>query len=353
MKWFTKLWMLCSCLCVAGMAQGQYAGSNTTGSRGLIAVDKVGNKIRFYDPVTLQELKTLDSPGSTVHELALSYEHHTAWVPLYGDGIYGSNKTPNHLILVVDLQRQELAGEIDTAPACIGPHGIAVTHAAHLWVACDNRKLIEIDAATRAVIAAYDAPTIGGHMPVLLPDESKLYLSSKEDDLIAFDLSARSFGARVPLRAPGILRGNGSGGEGLTPSPDGRRLLIFDNNLGDLHVIDTATDREIDRVPLSKVPPANIKRTRLEKLMFAPDGKHLIAVAYASGLAWLIEPRNLRQQTLLPVAKGPMGLAYAPDGQTALIASHDSGLITVIDLKNKKISRAVDGGAGIEALAYY
>lgn len=341
-----------SLLLCGAQAQAQNAGSNTTGTTGLIAIDKVDNKIRFYDPVTLMQTKVLDSPGRNVHELALSYDHRTAWVPLYGNGIYGANTEPNHFLLVIDLQQQALSGQIDTAP-CVGPHGIAVTRAAHLWVVCDNRKLIEIDSVSRTVIATYDAPTIGTHMVVLLPDESKLYISNKEDDLIAFDLKTRSFGERVPLRKAGVMRGNGSGGEGITPSPDGKQLLIFDNDRSDLHVIDTRTDREIDRVPLRMNPPSNIKRTRLHKLMYSPDGRRIIAVDYTSGVAWIIDARNLRWQTFLIVAKGPMGIAFAADQRIALISSHDSGLITRIDLQRRQVIDAVDGGGGIEVLAYY
>ena len=35
-----------------------YAGSNITGSSGLIAVDKVANHIRFYDPESLRQIKS-------------------------------------------------------------------------------------------------------------------------------------------------------------------------------------------------------------------------------------------------------------------------------------------------------
>ena len=80
-----------------------YAGNNVTGSTGLIAVDKVGNHIRFYDPETLREIKTLAVPEPAAHELAISHDRQLAFVPLYGDGIYGSNKKPNNKILVIDL----------------------------------------------------------------------------------------------------------------------------------------------------------------------------------------------------------------------------------------------------------
>jgi hypothetical protein len=65
---------------------------------GLIAVDKVANKIRFYDPESLREQKQLDGPEPCVHELALSCDRRLAFVPLYGDGIYGSNKRPNNKV---------------------------------------------------------------------------------------------------------------------------------------------------------------------------------------------------------------------------------------------------------------
>src|SRR5262249_32632013 len=77
-----------------------YAGSNITGPSGLIAVDKVGNHIRFYDPESLRELKSFAAPEPAAHELAISHDRRTAFVPLYGDGIYGANKNPNNKILV-------------------------------------------------------------------------------------------------------------------------------------------------------------------------------------------------------------------------------------------------------------
>jgi DNA-binding beta-propeller fold protein YncE len=157
----------------------------------------------------------------------------------------------------------------------------------------------------------------------------------------------------VPLAAPGVTSGNGSGGEGLTPTPAGDRLIVIDNDRNDLRVIDIATNREIDRVPLVHNALSNIKRSRLAKLMYSPSGAQLIVTAYAGGSAWLIDARDLRRQVPIAVAKGPQGIAFAPDGKTALISSHDSGLLTQIDLADGRVIAAHDGGAGIEVLAYY
>ena len=64
-----------------------------TGSSGLIAVDKIGNQILFLDPRTFATALTLDAFAPRVHELAISSDHQTAYVPIYGDGIHGKIHT--------------------------------------------------------------------------------------------------------------------------------------------------------------------------------------------------------------------------------------------------------------------
>jgi YVTN family beta-propeller protein len=214
-------------------------------------------------------------------------------------------------------------------------------------------KLLLVDPTKAKIEANYDIAGKGAHFVVLLPDESKAYVSNKEGELAVFDIGRRMFLPSIPVGRPGVVKGNGSGSEGLTPTPDGKRLLVVDNDRSDIHVIDTATDREVDRVPLVMHPPTNPKRSRLAKLMFSPDGKTLVVVSYQTGLAWVIDAADYRRQTPIAVAKGPFGIAFTPDSRTALVASHDSGLITRIDLEAKKATDAFDGGAGIECLAYY
>jgi len=330
-----------------------YAGSNITGARGLIAVDKVANHIRFYDPESLREVASFPAPEPAAHELAISHDHALAYVPLYGDGIYGANKTPNNKILVIDLAAQRLA-DVIALGAFSAPHGMVTTAAGKLWVVCDiPNKLLLVDPARRTIDAAYDCPAKGAHLLALLPDESKLYISSKEGDLAAFDPARGSFTAQIPMRAPDVMSGNGRGSEGLMPTPAGDRLVVIDNIKNDLRIVDTSTDREIDRVPLTMWALSNPKRSRLAKLMFSPDGRHLVVTCYAGGLAWVIDAADYRRQTIVPVAKGPQGMAFPPDGKSVLIASHDSGLLTRIDLATKRAVAATDGGAGIEVLAYY
>lgn len=330
-------------------------GSNTTGTRGVVAVDKVGNKIRFYDPVSLSETKVLDGPEPCVHELALSHDHRRAYVPLYGDGIYGSNKNPNHKVLVIDLDRQEIASLIDLGRENLAPHGMVTTTDGKLWLVCDiPRKLLLVDTAGAGrVEAIYDVPVKGPHLLACDRTGERLFVSAKEGDITVFDTTQRRFIASIPVRAPGVEAGNGSGSEGISPTPDGKHLVAIDNDRGDLRVIDLATLREVDRVVMISQALTNVKRSRLGKLTFSPDGKHLVVTAYTSGNCWLIPASDYRRQTLVPVAKGPMGVAFPPDGTSVIVTSHDSGLLTRIDLATQKPVAAYDGGNGVEVLTYY
>jgi DNA-binding beta-propeller fold protein YncE len=321
--------------------------------RGVIAIDKVGNKIRFYDPASLEETKVLDGPEPCVHELAMAPDLQTAFVPLYGDGIYGSNKNPNNKLLVVDLQRQQIAATIDLGKY-IAPHGMIATRDGALWVVCDiSGALLRIDPAGASVVEAFECPGKGPHLVIASPDESKLYVSNKEAGVSVFDARRGAFVATIAIGNPKILSGNGSGGEGLAFSPDGARLVTVDNDRSDLRVIDALADREIDRVPLSGHPPTNRKRSRLAKPQFSPDGKHLVVTSYATGLCWILDGSNFRRQKQVPVAKGPMGILFEPGGESMIVSSHDSGLLTRIDLAAGRTAGAFDGGAGIEVLAYY
>ena len=337
----------------AGAALAQWSGSNVTGTTGVIAMDKIGDKVRFYDPVTLKELKVLDPPGKSVHEMTISYDHKTAYAPLYGDGVYGANPEPNNKIIVVDLPSQSITKVIDLGPN-IAPHGMAATHDGKIWVTADlSSKLMLIDPVKGVIEAQYDNPNHGGHFLSILPDEAKLYISNKEGPITVFDVKNRKFLPSIPVGRPGVEKGNGSGSEGIAISPDGKRLIVIDNDTSSMRVIDTATDKEIDKVGFVDKALTNPKRSRLMKLMFSPDGNYIVATDSAGGAAWVINGHDLRKQVMIPVSKGPQGMAFAPDGKTALVSSHDEGLLTRIDLASGKALGSLDGGAGIEVMAWY
>jgi YVTN family beta-propeller protein len=313
--------------------------NNATGTRGLILIDKVGRHIRFFDAAARTELSSIEA-GVAPHDVAISPDHRTAYVPIYGDGVYGRNPNPGHEIAIIDLESRKQTGTIDVSPYQ-APHGIQIDSKGTLYVTCDlSRKLLVINPKTRTIEAAIDTEGTG-HWVAVLPDASKAYVANKDDRLFVtvIDLKTRKVIARVP--AP-------KGTQGIVASPDGKRVIAVDSGNPALIVIDTATDTVVDTVPLEGNQRGSFKPR------YSPDGKKLLVCSLSQAVVNILDATNLRgKQQVVTVGKDPMGFAFSADNKTALVANHGDGTISMIDLAESKVTGTFKAGAGIEAGSYY
>ena len=314
--------------------------NNPTGTQGLIMIDKLGGFVRFFDPVSLKELSSFAIPEGPPHELAISPDHKTAYVPVYGDGVYGRNPHPGHVIAIVDLVSKKMTGTIDVSPY-IAPHGLQVDAKGTLYATCDlSRKFLVIDPKTRTITAAIDTEGTG-HWIAVLPDGSKAYVANKNDRpfVSVIDIKARKMIGKVDMP---------NGTQGITVSPDGKQVLAVDYKDPKFMVIDTATDKIVDTVAVeqNRVGPFRVK--------YSPDGSKLVTCDSQAGLANIINTADLHgKQTVLTVGKTPFGIAFSADSKTALVSNHGDGTISVIDLPSAKVVKTFKAGTGIETLAYY
>jgi DNA-binding beta-propeller fold protein YncE len=315
--------------------------NNPTGSHGLVLIDKRGAHVRFVDPSSYKELSNLEI-GDAPHDLAISPDHKTVYIPIYGDGVYGKNPHPGHTIAVIDLATRQVTATIDVSPY-IAPHGIQVDSRGKLYVSCDlSRKLLVIDPKTRAIEAAIDTEGTG-HWVAVLPDGSKAYVPNKNDKLFisVIDLKTRKMIGRIP--AP-------NGIQGIAESPDGKRVVASDLAEPTLLMIDTATDSVIDRVAVQGMTKGSFKPR------YTPDGSKILvcSISQGQGQVNIISTADLHgKQQVLEVGKNPMGFAFAPDGRTALVANDGDGTVTVIDLDQMKVVSSFKAGTGIETASYY
>src|SRR6478736_1615221 len=205
--------------------------SNPTGTEGLIMIDKLGGFVRFFDPASLKELSNFAIPDGPPHELAISPDHKATYIPIYGDGVYGRNPHPGHVIAIVDLPSKKMTGTIDVSPY-IAPHGLQVDSNGTLYATCDlSRKFLVIDPKARTITAAIDTEGTG-HWIAVLPDGSKAYVANKNDRLFVsvIDIKARKMTGKVDMP---------NGTQGITVSPDGKRVLAVDYRDPKFFVIDT------------------------------------------------------------------------------------------------------------------
>jgi len=331
--------LLVFAVAVATMAAAPPDPNNPTGTAGLIMIDKRGGFVRFFDPESLKEIDKLQLEAPP-HELAISADHKTAYVPLYGDGVYGNNPNPGHKIVMIDLATRKVSGTIDVSPYQ-APHGLQVDDKGMLYASCDlSRKFLVIDPKSGKIQAAIDTEGTG-HWAAVLPDGSKAYVANKNDRLFVsvIDLKTRQMIGRVPMP---------KGTQGITASPDGKRVVAIDFTDPQFYIIDTATDKIIDTVVVEKntIGPFRAR--------FSPDGSMLITANHMNALANVFDARNLHAaQKIVPVGQQAFGIAFTADGKTALVSNHGDGTISVIDLVKSQVIKTFTAGTGIETLAYY
>jgi YVTN family beta-propeller protein len=313
--------------------------NHPTGTRGLLLIDKLGSQIRFVDPVTFKE-RSAFKVATNPHDFALTADRKTAYVPLYGDGIYGRNPNPGHEVVIVDVDTAKMIGSIDIAPYR-APHGIQIDASGTIYVSSDlDRKLLVIDPKARKVMHAIDTEGTS-HWIGILPDGSKIYATNKNDGpfISVIDLKTHKLATKIPV--PG-------GTQGVAVSPDGKRVVVMASTGPTALVIDPATDTIVDRITLANQKMGGYKA------YFSPDGKYLLTMNLGSASINIFDAANLRgMQHTVTVGKDPMGFAFSADGKTVLVANHGDGSVSVIDLATKQATGRFQAGTGIETLTYY
>jgi YVTN family beta-propeller protein len=312
--------------------------NHPTGTHGLLLIDKMGGHIRFFDPAKFTERSSI-AVATRPHDFVLTADRKTAYVPLYGDGIFGRNPNPGHEVVIVDMESAKVVGTIDTSPYR-APHGIQIGPDGMVYVASDlDRKLLVLDPKTRKMTKAIDTEGMT-HWIGILPDGSKIYATNKNDPFVSVvNLKSGALAAKIPV--PG-------GTEGIAVSPDGKRVVVMAHTEPGLVVIDPASDTIVERIALQG------QKTSAYKAYFSPDGKRLLTMNQGSSVINIFNTSDLRGvQRTVTVGKDPMGFAFSADGKIALSANHGDGTVTVIDLEKAAAVSTFQAGTGIETLTYF
>jgi DNA-binding beta-propeller fold protein YncE len=311
--------------------------NHTTGTEGLLLVDKLGGHVRFFDPAALRERSSLELPKNP-HDFALSPDHRLAYVPIYGPGVYNRNPEPGHELYVLDLAERKVANVVDLSPYR-SPHGVQIDADGMVYVTAElDRKILVVDGKAGRIVDTIDHEG-SGHWLAVLPDGRKAYVANKDDKpfVSVLDLAARKQIGTVPMPR---------GTQGITASPDGRRVIAMDFRRPEIAVIDTATDTVLERIALADTTDAAYKA------YYSPDGKWLLTMAGSS--ISIFDAANLRSpQRTLKVGASPMGIGFSADGKTALVANHGDGTVSAVDIASATVTRTFKAGTGIETLTYY
>src|SRR5215813_9599383 len=255
-------------------------------SHGMIAVDKIGAKVMFLNPVSFETEVVLDGFPRKVNELLVVPETGLAYVPIFGDGIHGRNPNPGHLLCIIDLEKRAHVGDIDLTPY-IAPHTLRLAPDGMIYITCENSAVVAvIDRATHKVVDAIESGSTNGHRLIISPDGRRLYTENEEDGTVSvIDLPSRKLLRKIATPRPLA---------GIAISADGRTVVAVDDEEPTLFLIDTESERVTDTVRLEGVPEA------AQIARYSDDFRMLGVTSLRSGTVSLIDP-SFRDQTAIKV----------------------------------------------------
>jgi YVTN family beta-propeller protein len=305
-------------------------------ARGMIAVDKMGTKVLFVNPVTYETEVVLDGFEKTVHELLMVPETNRAYVPIFGDGIHGRNPNPQHVLCVFDLEKRALIDTIDLRPY-ITPHTLKLGPDGLIYITCENSaKVVAIDRKTNKVVDAIDSGSTNGHRLIIAPDGQRLYTENEEDGTVSvIDLPKRKLLGKIKTPRPLA---------GIAISPDGRTVVAVDDAEPTLFLIDTEAGKVRDEVRLKDVPKA------AQIARYAPDNSLIGVTSLNSDTVSLIDP-TFREQTAIKVGNQPMDMAFL--GDELYVPCQGDGSVHVIDIPNKRHKTSFKAGKGCESVGFF
>jgi YVTN family beta-propeller protein len=305
-------------------------------SRGMIAVDKMGAKVLFLNPVTYETEVVLEGFPRTVHELLVVPDAGLAYVPIFGDGIHGRNPNPGHVLCIIDLTMRAHVGDIDLRPY-IAPHTLKLGPDGLIYITCENSAVVAvIDPKMHKVVDAIDSGSTNGHRLIISPDGQRLYTENEEDGTVSvIDLPKRKLLGKIKTPRPLA---------GIAISADGRTVVAVDDAQPVLFLIDAEASRVRDEVLLKDVPKA------AQIARYAPDNSLIGVTSLNSDTVSLVDP-SFRRQTAIKVGSQPMDMAFR--GDELFVACQGDGSVHVIDIPKRRAKASFRAGTGCESLGFF
>jgi YVTN family beta-propeller protein len=142
----------------------------------------------------------------------------------------------------------------------------------------------------------------------------------------------------------------GHGAEGFDISPDGKEIWVANARDATVTIIDIATKKPIQTVPIP-VKGAN-------RLKFTLDGKRVLisglgAGSPPGGISLVVMDASSRKEIKhLDLGGGAAGILVAPDGSRAYIAVSTNDKVAVVDLNTLEVVGQISAGKQPDGLAW-
>ena len=299
----------------------------------LLVANQRDHDISLIDPTTNKQIDTIDVGGITGHEIAVSPDGRTAFVPLYGSSGVGKPGTDGQSISVIDIPSRKIIHTIQF-PHGVRPHLPRFDPTGRiLFVSTElDQTITEIDPKTYQVLGTVPTTQPLSHMFALSHDGKRAYTANVIPGTVSvIDLPGKKVLTVIPIS------GNT---QRISISNDDKMVFTADQTKPQLAVIDTATNTLKTWIPL----PGTAYGTAPTK-----DGNFLLVSINKLKQVVVLDLKTLSIVRTIDMPGEPQEILIRPDGKTAYASCLTA--VAAINLSNWAVT-PIEAGHYADGLAW-
>ncbi len=346
---------------VSALALLLWAGVPSWAASFLLVLNKGDNTLAIVDASTLAVKGHVPS-GPDPHEVVASADGRLAYISNYTQG-NGAAST----LSVVDLTARKQLPPIDLG-ALTRPHGLTLSQGKIYFTAEGAKVTGRFDPVSNKIDWVVGTGQNRTHMVIVSRDGKQVFTSNVASASICLieQVEGGGFGGRGPGGPPPGGRGPGGpppggrgpappdwnvtvipvgrGAEGFDLSPDGRQVWAANAQDASVSVIDVASRKVVQTVP---VPFRSANR-----LKFTPDGKYALVSDLGGNDLFVLDAASRAIVQKIDLGGGAAGIQMDPNGNRAFVAVGSANSVAIIDLTTWKIASRISAGPGPDGLAW-
>jgi DNA-binding beta-propeller fold protein YncE len=302
----------------------------------LLVVNKGEQTLGIVSAETDQQLASVPEGGITGHEVAVSADGRTAYVPIYGNSGVGRPGTDGHNLVVIDLAGRKVIGDIDFGHG-VRPHcAVFEPNQALLYVTTElDNSIAIIDPQTLKIVGSIPTDQPESHMLAITHDGRRGYTANVGPGTVSvLDMKARKTIAVIAV-AQKIQR--------ISLSLDDKMVFTADQTKPQLAVIDTATNEIKTWISLPGLGYGSAP-TR--------DGDWLIVAIPTVNKVAVVDLKSMSVAHVIDVPSAPQFVLVRPDNRVAYVSCDTSHKVAVINISTWKVDKLIETGKGADGLAW-
>jgi YVTN family beta-propeller protein len=313
------------------------AFSDSDAASGVLLVANQGDAdLGIVDPHSAQQVARIVEGGTTGHEVAVSLDGKTAYVPIYGDSSVGEAGTDGRDMVAIDIASRKVVGHLDFGHG-VRPHcAVMNPKDGMLYVTTElDQTVTIIDPKTLQVVGVIPTGQEQSHMLVISHDGRFGYTANVAPGTVSvLDIPARKLVSVIPVSTK-VQR--------ISISADDKWVFTADQAKPQLAVIDTATNRLKTWIEIA-APGYGTASTR--------DGRWLLLCVPAASQVSVVDMRTLQVVHTIAVPKVPHEIVISPDDKTAYVSCIRSKKVAAIDLSDWSVKTLIDAGDSVDGMAW-